>query len=425
MAFEEQAVYNPQSDIGQRAWYLQEARKLETELGFSTSNFTVIPQSFFEDIDVDGVGFDVQATVDAVNRSEDIGFRATHPELTDYFTQRLAPHLSTLQKFTDQLGGKEVIVRPSPLDEYERGDLSFAGAYKGYMPAQNRGRDEHLVLGTAEMLAGRFTKYGNYYYARHGIDTARKVGAICMEPFFDLLKDTPMFHGTAYIVGDHIRNEYNVAPGAGQSQRQPRLVVERGGHVWSDEQDAETTIDFNSRVSRVLRGLQTHFETPLDVEYLFDQRGDLYVVQLRKVSEKHLANWSAALAIDEENLPHRSAIINSVGDAMGKVIDLRSSLRGADLENLDQGIIVLDHEPTGDGLHSQALFKLTKEQNLSGLRVVIDHGALRPRDHLQYALGEDPGIDFLLQTTDPAVTRQLQHDKQVQIVSNGVTASIH
>jgi hypothetical protein len=425
MAFDEQQTGsgdNPHPDIGQRAWSLQEAKGLETELGFSTSNFTVIPRGFFEDIDVDGADFNVQTTVDAVNRSNDIGLRATHPRLVAYFMQRLIPHLAELREFTERLGGDDVIIRPSPLDEYARSDISFAGAYKGYMPTQNLGRDGHLVHGTAEMLAGRFTKYGNYYYARHGLDTARKVGAICMEPFFDINNDTPLFHGTAYIAGDHIRNEYNVASGANRPR--PRLVVERDNQIWSDEQDAEASIDFNSRMSKVLRGLQKHFGIPLDVEYLFDKRGDLYVVQLRKISERHLANWLVVPALDEDGLPHRSAVINSTGTAIGKVIDLRSSLKDANVDDLGQGIIVLDHEPMRSELHSQALFELAAKQNLSGLQVVIDHGGLRPRDHLQYTLGEDPGIDFIVQTTDPAVTGQLQDGKLVQITSNGITASV-
>lgn len=412
--------------IGQRAWYLEEARGLENELGFSTSNFTVVSQQFFESIGVDGPHVDVEAIADMVERADDVGFRAAHQQIAEYFAGQLAPHLPEMRSYIQSLNGEPIIVRPSPLDESGRPDLSFAGVCRGYMPLKPMSRDEHLVRGTATMLAGRITKHGNAYYDRHGITGDRTAAAIYMEPFFELGKDIPPFYGTAYVAGDHIRNEYHVSPAPDQPQRDPRLTVERGGQTWHDHKDqsAEDAHDFTGRISRLMSGLQQHFNVPLDVEYLVAPQGDLYVVQIRQISDAHRARWQALPAVDEAAVRHRSAVINSVGTAEGRVIDLRTTVEGVRVDDLQTGITVINHEPLGRGMHSQALFQLARTHNLQNLRVVVDHGESRLRDHLQYALAEDPGINFIVQTTDPAVTRKLRNGAYAQVVSNGVSAEV-
>lgn len=419
-------LHNPSLDIGQRAWYLEEARKLETELGFSTSNFVAVPQRFFDDIGIDEGGASINATIDLVETSDNVSFRSPHPELTKYYAEQLRPHLPALQEQVESLKGDKIIVRPSPMDEHARPDLSFAGAYKGYMPLTPGDRDEHLLMGTAAMLAGRFTQYGNCYYDRHDIDGDRKVSAIYMEPFFELGHEIPLFYGTAYVAGDHIRNEYHISPPPDQSQRDPRLTVRRSGQTWHEDGDQtkEEAIDFTGRMERVLDGLQAHFKAPLDVEYIIDPKGDLYVVQIRKISTIHLAKWQSMPMLDEKGVEHRSAIIDSIGTVEGNVIDLRSSTQGISVSDISGAIAVINYEPKNQGIDSQTFFQLVRDHDLHGMRVVIDHGDSRLRDHLQYALAEDPGIDFIVQTTDPEVREKLQHGMYAQINSDGVTARV-
>lgn len=415
----------PEVAIGNRAWFLEQARHLETQLGFSTSNFTVLPARYFEDIGIDNFA-DSEAIVAAVDQATDIGFREAHPDVIEHFAHRLLPHLDSLRAHVEPLGGSQIIVRPSPLDELGRPELSFAGAYKGYMPLASKDRDEHLLFGTAAMLAGRYTKYGNYYHSRHGIEGTRAVGAIFMEPFFDLGKDVPAFYGTAYIAGDHMRNEYHVAPSPNEAQREPKLTVERGGNVWHESADmsAESAFNFTDRMSYLLNGLQDHFQAPLDVEYIMDHRGDLYVVQIREISSKHLDNWRETPAIDEAGALHRSAVLDSVGLVQGRVTDLRAGVDRLDMAKLNDSILVINHEPNGRGVHSQQLLQLAHVHNLQGIKVVVDHGESRLRDHLQYALVEDPGIDFVVQTTDPSVTRRLRDGEDVTLSSNGIYTSV-
>lgn len=245
-------------------------------------------------------------------------------------------------------------------------------------------------------------------------------------PLFELGKDIPQFYGTAYIAGDHIRNEYHIAPPPDQPQRDPHITVQRGGQIWHSkvDQQVEDSVDFTGRLHRVLDGLQAHFKAPLDVEYIVDPHGDLYVVQLRKISDPHLANWNKIPLINESGIEHRSAIINTIGITEGHVIDLRSSTSGVKMEDLNKGILVINHEPNGQGMDSRTLFEMLRYHNIEGLRIVVDHGDSRLRDHLQYAIAEDPGTDFILQTTDPNLTQKLRHRDYIRITSDGISGIV-
>ncbi|HEX6462669.1 MAG TPA: hypothetical protein VFZ58_05405 [Candidatus Saccharimonadales bacterium] len=407
--------------IGQRAWYLTEARKIERDLGFSTSNFTVIPESLFEQ-----VGIDLPESFHDSLPQEGKDFRSVNSRLVDYFAQKLHPHIVELEQFASPLAGQDIIVRPSPLDEGNRMDLSFAGVFKGYMPLRpGLGRTEHLLYGTAAMLAGRFTDYSGYYHTRHDIQSRRKVGAILMEPFFNLQTESPLLHGTAYVLDDHIRNEYNVTPEPGMIQRDSDLIVERGRERWYSKSDVslEASLDFPDRITTALKGLRDYFKHPLDVEYLVDPKGDLYIVQLRPISERHLNNWKALPQIDEAGLPHRTAIINSIGGIEGRVVDLRDSTN--DIGAIDSNsILVINHERIQTGMDTETLCKLMAQYSPSNLRVIIDHGDKRARDHLQYAVAEDPSIDFLVQTSDPSITQSLRHGEEMKIISNGIECDL-
>lgn len=412
-------------ESGQRAWFLEEARTIEDDLGFSTSNFTVVPSTFFEDIGIGAYPSNGVAAIELANQHA-TDMRSPYPELIHHYTEQLTPHFRTLLEHIQPLDGTPIIARPSPMDESQRPDLSFAGAYRGYMPLQPRSREDHLVVGTAAMLAGRFTPYGDTYYERHEIPGDRAVGAIYMEPFMELGKDIPLFYGTAYIADDHIRNEYNVTPIPGKPQRGARLMVERSGQRWHEhnDQSEENVYQFTERIDYALKGLQEHFGMPLDIEYLVDPKGDLYVVQIRPISARHLASWNSLPLVDEAAISHRSAIINSIGTVAGKVVDLRSDITHVPVDELPGNITVINHEVREGGVSSQELFRLVTQHNLRDLQVVIDHGDTRLRDHLQYALGEDPGITFLAQTTNPAVRDSLRNNENISVASNGITVEV-
>lgn len=420
-------VSNPRlsHESGQRAWFLEKARNIEADLGFSTSNFTVVSPSSFESDGIDVVS-EAHEIARGYTYQQGIDMRNPHPELIESYAKQLAPHLGALLRYAKPLGGTPIIVRPSPMDESLRPELSFAGAYKGYMPLQPKSREDHLITGTAAMLAGRFTPYGNTYYRRHEIPGDRSVGAIYMEPFMELGKDVPLFYGTAYIAGDHIRNEYNVAPIPGKPQRSARLMVERDGQRWHEhsDQSAEDAHNFTERMDYALKGLQEHFGMPLDVEYLVDPKGDLYVVQIRPISARHLANWNNLQPTDEAAISHRSAVINSVGTIAGTVVDLRAGVTQVDIDKLPGNITVINHEAHEGGIDSQTLFRLAAQHDLKDLQVVVDHGDSRLRDHLQYALGEDPGVTFLAQTTDPLVRTSLHNNEHAVITSNGISVQV-
>jgi len=417
----------PCPEIGMRAWYLNEAQTLETALGFSTSQFVTVPWEVFDE--ALGTSGERLATAEAIAMADAARLpkRGVHPEIVNHYAERLRPVVSKLLTATSDLEGNVIISRSSPLDEHARPDLSFAGVYKSHMPrATELTKEQALHAGTANVLAGRFTQYGNGYYERHGIHTDRHTGVMYMQPFYDVTKDAPLVHGTAYVAGSLIRNEYLIAPPPDRPQRDPRIMVRWGGEtqLTAPDQSVENDLDFANRMTKVLDGLQEHFNAPLDVEYLLDKDGNMYVVQIRQISARHMANWVVSSQVTDEFTPQESGIVNTVASVEGRVIDLRHHGRAIDLQEAAGAVLLIRHEEKGPGMHTQRLLDTIREQNpTTGLQVVVEHEPERLRDHLQYAMVEDPHIAFALQTNDPKVTAELRNGAEVRIESNGLTAS--
>ena len=405
-------------DFGNRGETLTSLLNLEGALGFSASNFVTVPHKLFSDINVDS---------SSLPETDHSGFRMVDPLITERYAEKVAPHINEISELLTGIEGEPIIVRPSPLDDNLRPDLSFAGAYKGYMPLEEKTREEHILWGTASMLAGRHTEYADYYNYRHSIHGRRQTAAIYMQPFFELGKDIPVFYGTGYIAGGHIRNEYHVLPDPNEQQRDPKLTVIRNGQVTEgcDDQSIEKEYDFTPRVSHLLKGLQENFGRSLDVEYIVDPKGDLYVVQMRNISNKHLTNWGRVKDTPEPQTDYRSAIVNTVGEISGEVIDLRQDENDDRLEQSPKGIVVINYESDGvTGTDAADFLKRITAKDLHSLNVVVDHGRSRLRDHLQYAMVEDPGIDFIVQTHDPEITETLVDGERVTISSDGVILRI-
>jgi hypothetical protein len=200
--------------------------------------------------------------------------------------------------------------------------------------------------------------------------------------------------------------------------------VQRNSRTWLPDNDVEleTSLNFFSRTEVALHGLQEHFNKPLDVEYLVDPRGDLYVVQLREISERHKRHWEALPELEENNVAHRTAILNSMGSITGRVVDLRAASEIPDIQPKD--IIVLRHESREGYVDAPSFCLKALQRNLTGIRLVIDHSPSRLRDHLQYAIVEDPGVDFIVQTSDQGLLRHLKHDEQLTLHSDGLSAQI-
>lgn len=418
----------PCPDEGMRAWFLNEAKSLEQTLGFSTSDFVTVPWHMFDE--VSGAAGERLEAADAVTLvdSATLPKRSVHPDIVAHYAERIRPIVPAIVAATMELGGEIVISRPSPLDEHARPDLSFAGVYKSHMPRLgNLSKTDALHAGTANVLAGRFTQYGNGYYDRHGLDTDRQTGVMFMRPFFDMHRETPLVHGTAYVSGHLIRNEYLISPPQDQPQRDPRLMVrwDEETRLIAPEQAIEDTIDFTNRMTTILDGLHRHFNVPLDVEYLLDEAGAIYVVQIRQIAARHLANWAMAAHTSDTYSSQSSAIVNTVASAEGTVVDLRRRADVPDLLSIEGNILVINHEESAGGAHTQALLDAIREQRPHhNLKVVVDHGTSRVRDHLQYSMVEDPHISFVVQSSDPKITAELQDNTHVRIDSDGLTAAV-
>lgn len=410
-------------EVGMRAWYLSESKKVEQVLGFQTPEYLAVPWTVFtRQADVEK-----QFGIPFIDGASAIGKREAHPEIVDFFIQNITDVTNEIEASLQARQWDTVLVRPSALDEYTYPNLSFAGVYKSDVPNRRQlDATDQLLRGTAQMLAGRYTKYGNCYYDRHQLKTERLVGVLYMKPFFDPIHKVPLLHGTGFVMNQYIRSEYMVAPVLGETQREPRLLVRWNEDVRlsAQERSREDSVQFSERLCALLDGLQAHFREPLDVEYLFDAEGTILIVQIRRLSQRHIANWEKAGHFNEELFEHSSAIVDSVGQIEGQILDLRSTNRPMHLDEVAERILVVNHEPTNIGTSTESLLDQIRGSEVNNLRVVVDHGNSRMRDHLQYALVEDPALGFVVQTADPSFLSVLSDGQKVIISSTGVSAAV-
>lgn len=363
--------------IGQRAAMLLEAKSLEKKLNFQIPHFVIIPCNQLP-----------QNTYDK-----------------ERLVSNLVERKSLLNIALDLR--PEIFVRPSPIDELKYKHLSFAGVYSSYAPQTTLGQKEHLMKGLTEVLLGRFTAYTNYYYHRHRLSSGRKVAVIVME----MVKDIAL-HGTAYVYKNSIITEFlNDNPLSIQSRNSTVLFI-------SDQKKQPAV---HASQADTLRDIRKHFKTDLDIEYVIDKKGTVYIVEIRPISYSHLKNWRKLKSLPYASDSLSSAILNTPGKIHGKIIDLRSrNPQPKDFLN-SRSIFLIKHQADSKtGTSSFKFLEWLDHHELSHILVIVDHGRMRRRDHLQYILVEDPGIDFIIQTLQSQTLNKLSDGKNCRIISDGL-----
>jgi hypothetical protein len=265
-----------------------------------------------------------------------------------------------------------VMTRCSPLAEARHGDVSFAGTYPSFIPKPFPQTIDAVCRGVGAVLAGQHTDYAQYYQNRHMIPMEdRGLGVLLMR-----LVQNPAIHGTGYAFQSNVRAEYVFDPSLDQEQyaiqrNVNHLTNDKFGRSNEDPNGFCNDIDFDVRVTKLLTTLENHFSMPVDVEFLVDSEGSINVVQIRKMSKKHRDNWSNYYRQSHHDIDTsapRRAIINSVG-----------------LLPDNKEITTIQHEDTFTTLTS-----LSASQD--AVQLLIVHNDDRTRDHLQYAVLEDPYV---------------------------------
>src|ERR1700704_2794687 len=112
-----EAANIPCPEVGMRAWYLTEAKTLEAELGFSTSDFVTVPWRVFDEaLSATSESLDT-ATAVAMADGAQLTKREVHPAIVAHYAERIRPIISKIMSATTNLTGNVIISRSSPLDE--------------------------------------------------------------------------------------------------------------------------------------------------------------------------------------------------------------------------------------------------------------------------------------------------------------------
>jgi hypothetical protein len=292
--------------------------------------------------------------------------------------------LMDLVSLTQEIASDRVFVRAQPLDESENPALSFAGVYQSYTPRRGRQRGHHLTKGVARVLRDRFGDYSNYYYARHRISSGRAVDLM----FSEMADDTSGF-GTCYVHNNQCLLELFDSPLAIFLQDPLRIAANR-----------ETVLTgFRGRLVRAMFEVSEILRDSVDIEFLVSRSNQIIVYQARPISPRHRENWQSASAKTWETVikcSPSSNVVNQVGSITGTAVDLR--LRKPlveDFESADKKIFVINHRQTFGGTATLEFLRFLTQYGVNELSLLIDHGAHRVNDHLQYISFEDPGISFL------------------------------
>jgi len=359
---------------------LLEAQRLSKELGFSVPRLVIIPPGRFPE-------------------------NIHYPELT-----HLAESFrSELMHLTRDFIEERVFVRSAPFDEALRPDLSFAGVYKSYAPKRYTPKDIHLVNGLMEVLAGRFNPYADYYYERHQIRAKREIGVQFME-----LVPRYLLRGTAYVFDGRLLTEFYDSQLSVQLEDPVRLAV---------TQASKSRCGYEE-MANVFFTLSSALERGLDVEYLVDVAGQVHVVQVRPLSAVHLRNWKLlwSQVFETYTLSTPPAVVlNSIGNKEGVMVDLRGrKLCPEDFSGgIAEKIFLIHHHSSTSGTSSFEFLKYLNDHQIQGVSLIVIHGTWRVLDHLQYALVEDPGISFVIQTTLPETIQDFCDGQQVRLTSDG------
>ena len=150
------------------------------------------------------------------------------------------------------------------------------------------------------------------------------------------LVERPMVHGTGYVYQDKILTEFYDSVLAVQMHDPVVLAI---------TEETKSSCG-QERLADVLFGLARAFTVALDIEYLVDTQGQIYIVQIRPISQAHLRHWNQLSPIVFQDYASRTppaVVLNSIGNFQGVAVDLRHR-RATQADFLDRQVH-LCHQP--------------------------------------------------------------------------------
>lgn len=395
-----------EQEFSSRSRNLDNARNIiDTVDGASIPQYAELPYSTFASVE--------PFPEDVLNETPRPDFNKPPSEAVDHYYSELNERELT-ERIKNYVGpildNAPVIIRCAPIVPNERAHLSFAGTYPSFVPKPFPQSMESVDIAVASVLAGKHTRYAEYYHRRHEIP-ARRLGVLAME-----LVNNPAIHGTVYSMDHNVRSEHVFDPSLGEEQFGAyHFAKDKFGDTGSADSDEFCSeINFVGRLTDITRKLEDSFGHAIDMEYLVDKEGTIHIVQIRGMSRDHISNWKKYYTQSPQDIAitpdvERRAIINSVGKFQGQAVTYNNE---RPLRIADNGIQLIDHE-----LSCNFLERLNKESFSAKSDVIISHGADRIRDHLQYAILEDPAVSNLAHIDSNEAV--ISAGREVNVYSNG------
>jgi hypothetical protein len=297
-----------------------------------------------------------------------------------------------LEAMQNAVLGDQVFVQAAPHDESRRADLSFAGCFKTYHPRRARSGTQNMLAGLRAVLSGRSNRYCDLYYDRHGIggDRIIDVKIASLVPRVQKI-------GTGYALSDRALVQTYDSYVSLYTNDPARLCWIDGQRPTYGDESEITLAESLSEVSSVLG-------QPLDVEFVTDAEGRVFVSQVRPISVAHRLRFAA---IHEDvwqaklTSPPGSVIPGSVGRFDGVPVDLRARAPQETDLSPKAPIYVIRHSAQAEhsGVSALDFMDWANRMRPKGFGLIIDHGAYRQNDHLDYILGEDPDARFVIAAT--------------------------
>lgn len=297
-----------------------------------------------------------------------------------------------------------IFSHPCPIDEFAHRNFSFAGVYESYQPYSVDDNKTNLQNAVKRMLNNGLSEYASYYYHRNGILGQKKI-SIMVSPE---LENIYLF-GNGYAMNGKYLFQFYDSPLSIYHNDSKKYLMMLGG---SKDLILSTIIN-------MLYDIEKYFNMPIDVEFMMNRFGQLFISEVRPISLIHVKNWNN---IDEsiwdkyKNNSINSTIIGTVGEITGEVVDLRDRKPNkSDFVMHAKKIYLISYKSiVGTGIIE--FLKFIDRINLFGFNIIVFYDKHIIDNHIHYVAYEDIGIKFICKTNKKI---KVVEGKNITVVSDG------
>lgn len=318
--------------------------------------------------------------------------------------ESLHPLSDMLVEYASELRNNRIFVHPCPVDEATNLGYSFAGVYRSYKPYRCLNIRENIEKAVWQLKNNGFSFYANFYYQKNELNDSRKV-----DLFVSCENEDICGYGTGYIDSEKCLMQYFDSP-LSIYRNEPKRIYGKIKDIVSGN------VQLHRKLVLALCSVQEQIDDIIDIEFVFDRKLNVFINEVRKLSNSHVANWIKT----DESLTWTygsaaSCILNTVGEIEKRVRIWRYQEFNFDEFDLENDVLYVRYES------DEQLFEMQKQfADFKRISLIISYPFHIIDNHYSYVLNEYDTFGFILRCT-----RQLFFEGQIiKIKSNGLTYSI-